>query len=324
MSQKYEIEEQGLLRVQSIINSLGCGWQGIEQKNDKGLDGIIIIRKTHYDTGNLIFVQVKTGSGYRYNYKEEKDYFGVNLNKDELVRWKKYWKIQPIPVILLFVDPEDKDNHQNPKVWWENLKDENVYSETNSGQIQINKNNKFGLHSKGDLFKLCGRRVLEQSFYGLKATKELINIYTLSLPIRTQARLFYKEWQKEFVDKGSKVIVNRVGWRHITRRGRTIQRVFISLQLLGIAKKLLELYDNEEIKSIFLRPIEEKSDEDFIRTLSFYGIRSRVSFDSRSDAIVQVILKKSVVINKKNGDRIEKEWFYSVHELRRGHKLIQE
>ncbi|MDX3960251.1 DUF4365 domain-containing protein [Aliarcobacter skirrowii] len=323
MSKQYETEELGLLRIQSIINGIDCGWQSIDQKNDKGLDGFIIIRKKHNDTGNLIFVQVKTGSGYKYDF-QGKDYFGINLNRSDLDRWKKYWKIQPIPVILLYVNPEDKDNNKNSKVWWVNLKDDSIYPESNLGQIHIKKSNRFGLHSKGDLFKLCGRRVLEKTFLKLKATKDIIDIYKLSLPIRSQARLFYKEWQKEFEDNANRILVNRVGWRHITRRGRSSQRVFISFQLLGIAKKILELYNDKKAETTLLRILEKTENKQFIKNIYFYGIRCKVSFDSRSSAIIQVILKKSIILNKSNGERTEREWFYSVHELKRGHKLIDE
>jgi hypothetical protein len=50
------------------------------------------------------------------------------------------------------------------------------------------------------------------------------------------------------------------------------------------------------------------------------GLRNRVIFPNRQEAVVQVVIKQIQSITVSTGAVEARNWLYSVHELRRGQK----
>jgi len=84
----------GMNRVGTIVQGRGeHGWQPFDHINDNGVDGIIIKRKKGIDTGEIIYVQVKCGSGGGY-YKATKTrpmHFGVNVGEEYISSHRPRW-----------------------------------------------------------------------------------------------------------------------------------------------------------------------------------------------------------------------------------------
>ena len=121
-----------------------CGWQPFDARNDKGIDGLILMRKKSIDLGVKINVQVKCGP--KYISSENKDEIRISIdNEIGLIEHIEYWKKQIEPAILVFVNPSKplrdksgkilkddkskiiwKESRLNSKAWWVDLKSENL------------------------------------------------------------------------------------------------------------------------------------------------------------------------------------------------------
>jgi hypothetical protein len=138
------------------------------------------------------------------------------------------------------------------------------------------------------------------------------------------AKDFYTAWTK--TDQTTRtspclgeIVVSRVGWRHITKRGRGLASIIQSFSLLGAAKQIIRKID---------KPYQLRPPKVFIRSgirhhYSFISVRSRVVFPNRQEAVVQVVVKRKQTINETNGHVDVTNWFYSVYEPRRGLKMQQ-
>ena len=144
--------------------------------------------------------------------------------------------------------------------------------------------------------------------------------FTFKNTLKEQAREFYKNWgalpsEGRAHKKLGEIIVNRVGWRHITRAGRKTERIQQSFNLLGVAKKMITEIDSFEN---FGHPILETKDDKII-SKRYLGIRAFVIFPHRYESSVTVVLRNKIITNSKTGDELEnKTWFYSIYESRRG------
>lgn len=300
-----------------------CGWQPFNARNDKGIDGLILMRKKSIDLGVKINVQVKCGP--KYISSENKNEIRISIDNElGLNDHIEYWKKQTEPAILVFVNPSKplrdksgriikdgdgkiiwKESRLNSKAWWVDLKSENLRVENSKTLISIPKKNVFGEHSKGEFIKLI-KSLLSNIHLPLielnSDSKKLLN----SMNLKIDARKFYKQWKI-----GSPILchalnknirVTKTGWNHILSSKRGSERRKNSLKLLGVAKQIIDEIEEEkyfllnQTEGIF--EIEQK-----------FGIRARYTDKLMGEQVVQVIVLRKLNTIK----RTEKLWFYSVH-----------
>ncbi|MBL7799154.1 MAG: DUF4365 domain-containing protein [Chitinophagales bacterium] len=300
-----------------------CGWQPFDARNDKGIDGLILMKKRNTDLGVKINVQVKCGA--KYISSENKDEIRLSIDDEYgLKEHIEYWKKQIDPAILVFVNPAKpsrdksgevlkdiygktiwKESRLNSKAWWVDLKSEDLKVENSKTLIRIPKKNVLGEHSKGTFLKLV-RPLLSNSHLPLInlniESKGLLN----SLKLKEDSHKFYKEWKNgntifcRALDRN--IRISKTGWNHILSSKRGAERRISSLKLLGVAKQII----NEVEKGKFFLLDQKESLFEIEQKL---GIRARYSDNQLGEQVVQVIILRK--LNKFN--RNEKLWFYSIH-----------
>jgi hypothetical protein len=219
-------------------------------------------------------------------------------------------------VILVYVDTINLK--QNLDAWWTNLKDNSNYPLDNKQIILIPKSQRFGPHSKGDMRRLVGPATqYDTQIPDITATKKDSSFIHLNKPLKSAARSFYQDWAKQPAAERhnpslGEILVTRVGWRHLTRKRRRPERIIQSLQLLGIAKRIIKEVGNVG----WLGRMEEcKLRNATIQRRELLGIRARVKFPFRHESVVQVILERKRIYGQNLVS--QKTWFYSVYEVRR-------
>jgi hypothetical protein len=217
---------------------------------------------------------------------------------------------------------DDTHDRMNPPAWWVNLRDDAAYSPTNTGVILLPKTQRFAHHTKGDFHRLCGAGAWDRRLESFSLTRDdtLVPKLGKTESLRNDAWEFYKAWRADAnacqnPALGS-ILVNRIGWKHMTRRGRLSERIVQSWTLLGAAKKIVvnssNVFNLGHAKTTTF-PDGNSLTEDYL------GLRAVVSFPHRHHSVVQVVLKRSRLLCPASPrDEREKIWFYSVYELRRG------
>lgn len=300
-----------------------CGWQTLDARNDKGIDGLILMRKKNIDLGVKINVQVKCGA--KYISSENKDEIRISIdNEKDLIEHIEYWTKQNEPAILVYVNPAKpdrdksgnilkndkgliiwKESRLNSKAWWVDLKNENLKVENFKTLISIPKKNVFGEHSKGDFYKLI-KPLLSNSHLPLIELNNESKRLLSSLALKKDSREFYKEWKNGntvFCKALKKNIrVSKTGWNHILSSNRGIERRVNSLKLLGVARQIINEVDEEKY---FLL----NQSEGFLELEQKFGIRARYIDKQLGEQVVQVIISRKLNTENKK----EKLWFYSVH-----------
>lgn len=315
----------GINKVSTTVENLWeSGWQEYAAQNDDAFDGIIILKrgtKKPAATGGIIFVQVKCGSeGYKKIQKQYPNHIGVALGAQYIDEHISRWKAAPGPAVLVFVD--DESSKVDPKAYWVDLRLEKTYSPTNGGMILIPETQRFSHHSKGDFHRLCGSNPLDRALEEIALTRKdgfIPNLGNKS-SLREDAWKFYSEWKDapafDINPALGPILVNRVGWDHITRASRLPERVAQSWLLLGAAKKMItdcSAYWTLGNASSKTYPSGSTEITDYL------GLRAKVTFPHRHHSVVQVILRRSRVTATTTNQAIsQKIWFYSVYELRRG------
>lgn len=297
-----------------------CKWQEYDARNDNAVDGVCIMRRKGVETGGIVFVQVKCGGdGYRRDIAKYPDYVGVNLGVQHINEHLSRWKQVPGPMVIVFVD--DVADKRNPPAWWADLNDPATFSPTSRGMLLIPKAQRFGPHSKGDFLALCGNRPTDYQLPTLSTVKEDSLNPPASMSLHKFARDFYTQWSKTAPTVHpslGQVLVNREGWRHITRLGRAPERRFQSFTLLGAAKRMIEELDYFDLLG---RVHKHQMADGTTCLVDYLGIRANVSFPHRQAAVIQVVLKRRRLIPKdRPNDHSQKIWFWSVYELRRGNQ----
>jgi Domain of unknown function (DUF4365) len=300
------------------------GWQEYAAQNDDAIDGVILMRrgsKKPSDTGGVVFVQVKCGGdGYRQDQVQYPNHLGIALGKEYLETHRPRWTQVPGPAVLVFVD--DTINKQHPPAWWADLKRPDSYSPTNAGMILIPKTQKFAHHTKSEFHRLCGPAPFDRRLEEIRLERQHSVLPKLGKTesLRDDAWAFYKAWRADTDSRMhpilGEILVNRIGWKHITRRGRQPERIVQSWLLLGAAKAMIA-----NCKKVFnlghakYRPLPDGNTE----VVDYLGLRASVVFTYRHHSVVQVVLRRSRLISPANRAlERQKIWFYSVYELRRG------
>lgn len=277
------------------------------------------MRRSGTETGGLVFVQVKCGgNGSRQDQAQHPDKIGVLLGEKYISAHIDRWNSTTGPSVLVFVD--DTIDRKNPPAWWADLRDPNTYSKTNKSLLLIPLSQRFGEHTKGDFHNICGSGPVDKSLATVHIVKEDLIIPRLTESLLNAARGFYINWSKiSFPTENpscGQVLVNRVGWRHLTRKGRLEERIFQSLTLIGVAKRMIdELDDVEMLGRVNVTTLLNGS----IKIEDHIGLRAIAIFPHRHQSVVQVVLKRERIVNASGvGPAHQKIWFLSVYELRRG------
>lgn len=321
-------ERIGINAVSRIVETeWECGWQEYGAQNDDAVDGIILMRKgskTQSDTGGVAFAQVKCGgNGYRKDQKQYPGHLCIDLGKIYIDKHIDRWKRVPGPMVLIFVD--DTIDKKLPPAWWVDLKDSRCISPTNTGVILIPKKQRFGHHTKGVFHSLCGPGPQDRELTSIKLSKaQQVKIgLGKEESLRNDAWLFYKDWRSDkescVHEKLGRILVNRVGWKHITRLGRSPDRIIQSWLLLGAAKEIIR----QGASTLYLG--HTKTDtlaSGATRIIDYLGLKSNIIFPHRHQSVVLVVLKRQRIFNTDLGQgEKQKIWFYSVYEPRRGMKI---
>lgn len=189
--------------------------------------------------------------------------------------------------------------------------------------IFIPKSQRFGLHTVGDMCKLCGKRLLDWNLQPIKLKRKDISLFNLKDQIKFQAREFYTKWATSEVSERTnpelgEIIINRVGWKHMTRSNRKTERIIQSFLLLGVAKRMIK---EVQVSERFAHP-EFKMDGDTGVFLDYVGLRAFASFPHRYESAIVVVLKRQVKKNLQSGQELSRTiWFYSIYESSRSRTL---
>lgn len=301
----------GALRIHQIVNDLwNSDWIKFEQENDDGIDGVIQVRKKGEWTGETIYVQVKSGSGYKVENKKRPNKIGIQLSEKYIFSHRPRWNVLKGAVILIFVD-------DNNKCYWTDLKNEESYTNENKSIILISKQNRFGSHSKGHFKKISGFFPEDRHVPVIKLSNDNLTFVKLNQPLNKSAREFYKNWRnspkENRINKSlGEISINRVGWRHISRKQRGFDKIFQSWLLLSAAKRIIQ-----EVNVLYEYRNKNLDGNELILN-KFYALRAKVIFPNRHESIVQVVIRGYKKYIKEENSLEEKYWFYSVYEPRRG------
>ena len=183
------------------------------------------------------------------------------------------------------------------------------------------------ISKKEELFKELEIKYKQYNKYGnnlpvIDMPKSSFNYCTKYVAINRAAREFFKDWSKRLnisPELGT-VEINRVGWQHMTRKGRTKARIFQSMLLLSVAEKIInEVKHCRQIGKKF--KVRYYSDTDSIKVKQYFYLRAKVRFPHRGQAIIYVVLRKiTEKFNDPSKPVKERVWFYSVYEGERGVK----
>ncbi|PSJ22144.1 hypothetical protein CVH10_08720 [Halomonas sp. ND22Bw] len=317
-------EEKGLEKVREVVNDWRCDWQEFDQSNDDGIDGLIIMRRGHKKpttTGSIIYVQVKCGNSY-LDEKNDPKKIGVKLGAKHIETHRPRWNRMPGKVILIY-----RKSENSQKAWWIDLKDENSYSKTNKAVVHAPKSQVFNTAQKGVFLRLPGDQSRYQGLDAIHLNRQeefIPKIGGRHGTLKKQAWQYYKQWKTECsgkekcpINEIETVLINRTGWKHITRKERLPERVFQSWLLLATARKMITTCT----RYFRLGGTHDVHDREgnILGVIDYIALRATASYTHKDSSVVQVVLKRYIPTSENQSGR-SKVWFYSVHELRRGRR----
>lgn len=336
-SESNRIGSLGINYVERVLLKWGWGFQSVSQENDDGYDGLIYIRskrlnqqdpenksKQSWDfTGGLIHCQVKTGE----SYVSSKNKSEIKLKINNLSEKKEIWRKSPVPCILIFVYEDDNDKEYS---YWADLKSRDTYYDDSTSIIKIPLMNRFSKSQecKGPLRRLA--RVSggngDNPLIDIKNNDSLSGVLpsslkgSLSHPLKREAIDFFQKWKLVGATNPyfGKVLINRTGWSHITRKGRPIARIKASFNLLPIAARIIN--DVSTWRTLTpMRKYENRKDG-YVCITGFIGLTAKVILRERQSSEVMVVLKRETRIKEIEGktNTETRLWFYTVYEPGRG------
>jgi hypothetical protein len=132
-------ERIGVHKVAYLLSEMGLIFRETSN-SDTGIDGQVEeVDENNNATGRIMAVQIKSGRSYLH---DSGDYWKFYVDEAH----KNYWRLFPIPVILLVYNPKD-DN-----VYFIDAK----YALNTTGKIEIPKNNILNKDNKEGFFKTIG------------------------------------------------------------------------------------------------------------------------------------------------------------------------
>lgn len=333
-----------LAYVHTVASSWGWSWQPMSQDIDDGLDGVLFVRAkvvdsttpndkrkwTHRLAGSAVLLQVKGGETQVSSQTDE--YIRVKVG--DLQKHKADWLKSPLPCALVYVEPVEQGK-TSTRAWWVNLQDESAY--VSEGLVQIPRKNRFqaGLECRGSFSKLVKNQQLSAMVQEIAidrtstSSQRVTGLHPKGL--KWEAWRFYKEWRL----RGSvhpvlgSIVVNRTGWSHLTRQGRTVHRIANSLLLLPAAAQALR-----EVRSwVYLRKLQPcktvlEDGSEFV--IDYLGVRAKVISSWRAPTEIMVVLRRQTTFRlSTDGEPGHSQlagppgvqiWFHSVYEPRRGQR----
>jgi len=311
------LANQGVREVSKIVEDHWVSdFQELEAKNDDCYDALVFLRKKIKNktlkTPGVISVQIKTGPSYKITAPGVLNHFAIKLGFRYIQNHRPMWEQTNGPAILVYVEPISLDKYN---LYWINLKDPNIYSQTNRGALLINEKQKFGLHTKGDMKKLLGRVIHDQRLPEVHMDNEDFAHYTkLNYTHKELSREYYKAWAQagSTSSEWGNITINRTGWRHLTRRSKAPLLIKSSLNLLPVARKIIDTTD----KSTSLRQPRIYDISNYGRVIKdLLGLRAIVHFPNRNQCTVQVVLLRERFYSQSTGQESSKIKFLSVYEL---------
>jgi len=312
--EKYFRELAGLRVVSMYVQEFfHWGWQKIDQENDDGIDGYVIVRdNAGRDLGCNIRVQIKSGPSYLSSRPKEGKQVKIKpYSSEQSLKWhmEDYAKAVQ-PVIMVWVNTQKKgadgttyEDLLHPEVWWERL-DDYPYS----GGTLLTLTHKLGEHSKGDWFNTVKPLLKNWNNHPLIELDAVDKKLYYSTSLKEDAKAFFKNWQtretKFNEGKDGELLVNkgRTGWRHINYARRGQIRIQNSLKLLSVAEKII-LSDMQQ--PVRLGEKEMLLGGKWVKI----GLRARVQVDKATQLKVQVVL----LIDARRVKKIKECDFFSVH-----------
>jgi hypothetical protein len=300
-----------------------CRWQKLDAENDDAIDGIILYERKSKVT-DAIYVQVKAGRSYRVkSEKKYPDQICLGLGEEYINSHRPRWCSYPGPVILVYMEPAESPKKQE-LAWWVDLKDPSSYTDKAKSYILVPKDQIFDITAKKRIYALTAHRHDENSLVNIDTSNEILNHLSLSNDtIKDSAHKYYLNLSRIKITPAcvefKYIIFTRVGWKHITRKTRSLQRILQSLILLPVIKEIIEKIKRYEI-------VDHKFEEDELGGGTIFQtllLRARVSFPFRYPAVINVILRRKISVSL-SGEHVEsKTWFYSIYESRRKRELIR-
>jgi hypothetical protein len=323
-----EQEELSIVKLRDFLIT-ELRWKMIEYpEKTQALDGVLAVKKNSQPTGDLITVQVKTGSSYKTKIEASSDFI-INLrDKDKFDKWKNIWRT--VPGVMLFIFADFRNGYSKaPVFYWADLKNENSYI-GQTPKLFIKHTQLMDKTFPSAYKKLKGYTPAYKYFTNTPVINKydsLLNISSLShnLSIKKKASIYYNKWKKGPIHDRTnpaigEILINRVGWKNICRRGRAKERIIQSLQLLPVAKEMIKSINQSTL--LRTKDLPEVNVHDNTLTIErFYYVRALVKFKHRSETIVYVIFKQITVENYSNRKLISKKtWLFNVYEGCRGVK----
>lgn len=321
--QTQDTEVIGIHRVAQIVREIwSCRWQDLIAVNDDAIDGLILYKKKGLVT-DTIYTQVKCGKGYKANTGKYPDHIPITLGIPYIKKHRPRWSSLPGPVILVYVEPA----HVSWKstAWWTDLKNPDSYCDSAGSYILIPKEQKFDISAKKQIYKLTGHRHEESALTNINMTNDLLTHITLNnKSIKQIGQKYYKSLSAQKITPANKefssgIQFTGIGWKHITRKTRSLQRIIQSLLLLPVAKEIIEKVDKFQI-------VDYRSFEDDEKNIIHYQtllLRARVSFSFRYPTVINLILRRKIIIPADKSEPKSKVWFYSIYESKRGRELVR-
>lgn len=301
----YKQEATGNRVVAMFVQEFfGWGWQPNSQENDDGIDGAIIVRdKMGRDIGARIHVQIKSGPSYCKgvddNGRLKIQPYSPKKNLNEHLRT---YARQREPVILVYVTSEweEKKDLYRPWAWWVRL-DNYKYDE--SSYVYIDRKQRFGEHSKKELYALVSKTLKWTECKTIQASNEDYKLFNTCDNLKTKAKVVYDKLRKTRIIcpalNSVEVVFNRIGWRHICNGSRGCKRIRNSFGLMSIVPEIIKNADNW-IYACKSQTAKKKGHE-------LYTLRANINIKNETHK-VQVIIRKQTNSNKEI-----KYVFYSVH-----------
>jgi len=285
--------------------------------NKDELDGLIYIRRRNGNLGDKIHYKLIYDMSLGYDVRL-KNHIRINVDKGQLESCKQKWQHMENPVIVFYVIKDNKGF----TCWWGDLKSEKIFAPDNKNQLLIHKQQKLGIHSFGNIKKLFGYKLVDEDLQTIILDRNDVNYFPISKSIKSIAREYYKEWSNSPEEERrnpalGEVIINRVGWRHMTRKSRTCEKIIQSWFLFGAARKMIK-----EVETFM--PLGHNKyvnlSENRVLYKDYVGLKCKVVFPQRFASPIMIVLKRQQVYDSKYGNNLQnkKVWLYSIYESRRG------
>lgn len=310
--------QEGVAWVRWIVEGLwGCGLEVISANNDDGVDAIILLKRRPTlkmyagPTGDLIFVQIKTG----YVREAPQSSYSLKFDRERMLKWRLRWAAYPGPAVMIHVIPR-RLTKSEPKAFWVDLK---KFSPGKEEEVSFDFRHRFDLSAKSTFYNLCWRWAEFRQLQVIYSDQSLNLLGKSPDNLGVAAKKYYKEWKSEsktFPSKFSAAITWQ-GWEHITRLERPRITKQQSLMLLPVAKQMLQTGT-----SLIATPVthwKDKPQAGQQRLERYETITARVIFRERHEAVVRVVLKRTQLLAKGNL-AYESVVFYSVYEVARRRK----